>query len=160
MTKGKYVSFFDNLKAAGIDLSAIQLANTPEPLTNIAQEDALQLIKASISDQTAVPVAFMVYEDQKSAQKSGVFSTANCVNNTCSKVAGGHAVLITGLKDNLDALIIKNSWGSIGLDDQGQATQVAADQGFFLIKPDYLSLAENAGGNGWSFLLKKSYLRK
>jgi hypothetical protein len=166
--KGTYKSFFDGLKASGIDLSGIQLENTLQPISNISQEDAFKIIKDSLADQTAVPVAFLVYEDQKSAEKSGVFSNANCLDGACVKVVGGHAVLISGMKDNIgapndpiDALIIKNSWGSMGLNDHGESTKEPADQGFFLIKPDYLTSAENAkAGNGWSFLVQKKYLRK
>jgi C1A family cysteine protease len=108
----------------------------------------------------------MVYEDQASAEKSGVFSPDNCQNGKCTKTAGGHAVLITGLKNNpsasgdpIDALIIKNSWGNIGLDDKGQTTANAADRGYFLITPPYLSLVEDqASSNGWSILVQKKFL--
>ncbi|MGZ3670177.1 MAG: hypothetical protein ACXWR4_09750 [Bdellovibrionota bacterium] len=162
VAKGQYQSLWDKLAAGGMDMSAIPPMNMPKPLTGLDQRTVLDIARAVLQDQTAVPVTYMVYEDQKAAEASGVFSPANCQNGQCAKVVGGHAVLMTGLKENssgaVDAIVIKNSWGNIGLDAQG-ASLKAADRGFFLISDGYLTQAEQqANANGWSILAPKRFL--
>ena len=143
-----------------------------KPVTTYTHDEALEIIRSAIQDNVQVPVAFLVYEDQKQAEASGVFTPANCNNDSCSHSVGGHAVLAVGLKDNntqasdpTDAIIVKNSWGvDIGLDDEGHipaASSISPDpKGFFLITPDYLTQAENQQNqNGWSFVVPKKYLK-
>lgn len=134
-----------------------------KPVTWYSDDQAYETIKKVIQDQTAVPITYMIFEDQRSAQKSGVFSPDNCVNSSCQMLAGGHAVLATGLKvsanASVDAFIVKNSWDLIGLDDSGQSTADPSKKGFFLITRGYMTQAEHIkGSNGWSFLVQKKYL--
>jgi hypothetical protein len=155
-------------KYAPDPLVATPTDKTQQPVTGYSHAQALETIRAAVKDNVAVPIAFLVYEDQKQAEKSGVFTPKNCLNNSCTKIAGGHSVLITGLKDDvqsssdpIDALIIKNSWGDIALGDMGQTVGDDSQKGFFLITQDYLTQAEKQPKqSGWSFAVPKQYLKK
>jgi hypothetical protein len=134
---------------------------------------ALSLLQKVVSDNESVPVNFVIYEDQKMAESTGVFSSQDCTADSCQSLESGHSVLLVGLKMDQDptkskeavasALIVKNSWGpKIGLTDKGVDDPLARSQGaagFFIIKKDYLEQAETEkNSNGWSFLVPKKYL--
>ncbi|MBC7691965.1 MAG: hypothetical protein H7222_09355 [Methylotenera sp.] len=136
------------------------------------QTQTLQAVQRALNDHSAVELGFTVMgENRKTAIASGHFEASSCPNSLCRTVAGGHAVLIInletaapGAKDPLQALIIKNSWGTIGLDENGQPTASASRRGYFTISPDYLdmpwasSLVKTTSRGVWSVLLNKKYL--
>jgi hypothetical protein len=164
--KGEYKSLPDKLAEGGLDMSAMAKQSWPKPLSGYSQAEALAVMQKALADNTSVPVTFLVLEDQKLAEQNGVFSNANCVGGACKKSVGGHAVLATGMKIDasaagapVSAVVIKNSWGDIGLNDQGQVSAAAGSKGFFLIARDYFTSTETISpDNGWSILVNKRYL--
>ncbi|MDR3606758.1 MAG: C1 family peptidase [Oligoflexia bacterium] len=137
------------------------------PVLGYTHDQAMRIIESALRDGVSVPIAFLIYSDQLTAEQTGVFTPQDCDGDSCKTLEGGHAVLAIGLKetsqqspDPIDALIIKNSWGTVGLDDHGEVTQDPAQRGFFLVSSDYLREAENQPKtNGWSFVVPKTYLR-
>lgn len=140
------------------------------PVLGYSHEQGLQIMRKALSDGASVPIAFLVLNDMPVVKQDGVFSPENCPHDRCTGVDGGHAVLTVGIKDNstaagdpIDALLIKNSWGTdLGLDDTAKPIAAGAHNGgFFLITSDYLQVAENQqNSNGWSFVVAKKYLGK
>lgn len=95
-----------------------------------------QILK-SLDDGNSVPLGYIIFGDQfEEAKNTGVFDSANCKNQTCSKPAGGHAVL--GVNYTSHSLIIKNSWGPTGLDVMGTASSDPAAKGYYAITTAYL----------------------
>lgn len=163
VTQGPYQNIFDKIAQLGVSMNGVTPPNWPKPLTGLTRDQVLDIARSSIRDNRAVPIALLILEDQKLAESSGVLSNANCENGACTSSVGGHAILMTGMKQkadgSLNAVIIKNSWGDIGLNDHGASSTVNGTRGFFLVTPDYLASSVSLSPNGgWSVLVNKKYL--
>lgn len=131
------------------------------------QSTILPKIQKSLADGFAVPMGFIIFKDSfELAKTSGTFDSATCANQTCTQIAGGHAVLI--VNSSASGVIIKNSWGQTGQNVMGEQSQDTSTLGYYTVTSSYLDnpfrltkdnkpmLDDNA--QGYSIVLRQPYL--
>jgi len=116
-------------------------------------QSSMNLIRQALKSGTQVGIGFTLFQDAipsdpstnifEMVSKTGIFSSDLCPNQHCATVRGGHVVLaVNWLEDanaNVNAIIIKNSWGTqFGRDDRGSLTNDPTKKGFFIIENGYL----------------------
>ncbi len=109
-------------------------------------DQMIRAMKQSLAANKSVEIGFIIYEDFETAKKSGRFDEKNCKNNLCTSPVGGHAILaVNTIEDNsgrepMAGVVIKNSWGLQGLDDNGAATAESSAKGFNVITNGYFKM--------------------
>lgn len=135
-------------------------------VTPANEAEQLMVLRQSLSDGRAVQLGFMLNENYSDdAKTSGILQNNLCDGKVCAP-AGGHAVLLvnearSASTHELAGFVIQNSWGPVGLDDEGKA---GGEKGFQILTLDYLRriyTLEKASldNRHWSFLVKDSSSR-
>lgn len=130
-------------------------------------QSSMRKMENSLRDGHAVQLGVILLTGYSEAVKgSGILMPENCGIYTPCTPQGGHAILaVNHTKDqngDLSGIIIKNSWGPIGLDVNGEKT---GPKGFQIITPDYLSRIYNnnptqeapASSANWFMHINKKY---
>ncbi len=127
---------------------------------------SMQAVVQTLGLNIAVPIGLVLFGDQTQGkdvqthvQDTGIFTTEWCESTDCKNDAGGHEVLaVNWVGDNeqnvITGLIVKNSWGLMGLDVNGQPTTHENERGFFEVTNDYLSQSTKAAiSDSWDFVV-------
>lgn len=164
--KGKVytpISFLkEELKFDRDDYEAIELYESgPENF-----EVAIQKVKVSLMSGVSVPIGVTTFDGVGST----VWDTNSC-GSDCT-VNGGHAMLVTDFKteggeygmmplndvdsifnNSLESLMVKNSWGLYGLNQNGQAS-TNDYSGYNILNLSFLK--KSFGADGITFIIPKS----
>jgi hypothetical protein len=123
------------------------------------------LVHELLQKGISVPIGFTIFKDKDSKGvaiddnivTTGVFTSAVCPNDHCTKEDTGHEVLAVNWLENaagtLTGLIVKNSWGKTGFSDKGKNTATAGDKGFYIIDSDYLLNSITGSNDPWTFVV-------
>lgn len=104
-------------------------------------DDSISRIEKALAANEQVPIGIMLMKGYSEAIKgSGILSPESCGLRTPCTIAGGHAILIVGktvdpVTGLINGVVIKNSWGSVGLNVSGGTSGAT---GFQVISLDYL----------------------
>ena len=122
-------------------------------------DEVIAGIQKELDQRHPVLLSMLLFDDVDSnpnLTNEGVLAPENCISDDGCKSMGGHAVMIVNsMKDEtgkVTALIIQNSWGPQGTNDQGIQTKVRAKRGFNIVTLDYLREAMHHRDYAFSYM--------
>ncbi|MBL7715208.1 MAG: hypothetical protein JNL01_07035 [Bdellovibrionales bacterium] len=158
---------FEGVHVTPIELVArmnFDVDNYHQTKVNQANFDqTIQRIEQALAAGEQVPIGILLMTGYAEAIKgSGILTPESCGLRTPCGIAGGHAILVVGKTTDpqtgqTNGLIIKNSWGAVGLNQSGSKTGAT---GYQVLTLDYLR--ENYGPHAgeraaeWMMVVPKS----
>lgn len=142
----------------------IGIQNSPQLKYGRARKENFNESVANIVAQLKVgrPVllSMLVLDDLENNDPSipvGIFDPSYCNKPGECKRLGGHAVMVVNtMRDasgHIKALIVQNSWGPQGVNQNGGQTKVRADRGFNIVTMNYLRAAMKLRPYAFSYIL-------